>query len=46
MDSDSLVNLISNVGFPIVVALYLMIRIEKKLDMLIEEIKRGFARLS
>ncbi|MCJ8174426.1 YvrJ family protein [Clostridium botulinum] len=33
---DNLVQLISNVGFPIAVSVYLLVRIEKKLDDLIK----------
>lgn len=33
---DSLVELISNVGFPVGISVYLLVRIEKKLDDLIE----------
>ncbi|HGG0417186.1 TPA: YvrJ family protein [Clostridium sporogenes] len=33
---DSLVELISNVGFPVAVSVYLLVRIEKKLDDLIK----------
>jgi len=29
---DSLVELISNVGFPVAVSVYLLVRVEKKLD--------------
>ncbi|EDU36450.1 YvrJ family protein [Clostridium sporogenes] len=33
---DSLVELISNVGFPVAVSVYLLVRVEKKLDYLIK----------
>ncbi|NFC04832.1 YvrJ family protein [Clostridium botulinum] len=33
---DSLVELISNVGFPVAVSVYLLVRVEKKLDDLIK----------
>ncbi|WP_076178541.1 YvrJ family protein [Clostridium botulinum] len=33
---DNLVELISNVGFPVAVSLYLLVRVEKKLDDLIK----------
>ncbi|NFD04984.1 YvrJ family protein [Clostridium botulinum] len=33
---DGLVELISNVGFPVAVSLYLLVRVEKKLDDLIK----------
>ncbi|ENK0556064.1 YvrJ family protein [Clostridium botulinum] len=33
---DNLVELISNVGFPVVVSVYLLVRVEKKLDDLIK----------
>ncbi|MCW6108692.1 YvrJ family protein [Clostridium sporogenes] len=33
---DNLVELISNVGFPVAVSVYLLVRIEKKLDDLIK----------
>jgi len=33
---DSLIKLISNVGFPVAVSVYLLVRIEKKLDDLIK----------
>lgn len=32
---DNLVELISNVGFPVAVSVYLLVRVEKKLDDLI-----------
>lgn len=35
---DVIVNLISNLGFPIAISLYLLIRMEKKLDKLTESI--------
>lgn len=37
-DYTNLINLISNVGFPIVIAIYLLHRFEKKLDTLVENI--------
>ncbi|WP_125152473.1 YvrJ family protein [Clostridium rectalis] len=33
---DDLVELISNVGFPVAVSVYLLVRVEKKLDDLIK----------
>ncbi|KRU36862.1 YvrJ family protein [Clostridium sporogenes] len=33
---DSLVELISNVGFPVGISVYLLVRVEKKLDDLIK----------
>ncbi|WP_251861509.1 YvrJ family protein [Clostridium sp. Marseille-Q2269] len=33
---DNIVQLISNVGFPVAVSVYLLVRIEKKLDDLIK----------
>ncbi|MCW6084553.1 MULTISPECIES: YvrJ family protein [Clostridium] len=33
---DGLVELISNVGFPVAVSVYLLVRVEKKLDGLIK----------
>ncbi|AVP65867.1 YvrJ family protein [Clostridium botulinum] len=33
---DGLVELISNVGFPVAVSVYLLVRVEKKLDDLIK----------
>lgn len=33
---DSLVELISNVGFPVAISVYLLVRIEKRLDDLIK----------
>ena len=36
---DSLVELISNVGFPVAVSVYLLVRVEKKLDYLIKALK-------
>ena len=33
---DNLVELISNVGFPVAVSVYLLVRVEKKLDDLIK----------
>lgn len=38
-DYTSLINLISNVGFPIVIAVYLLHRFERKLDSLVENIQ-------
>lgn len=38
-DYAAIVNLISNVGFPIVIAIYLLHRFEKKIDALVENIK-------
>lgn len=37
-DYTNVINLISNVGFPIVIAIYLLHRFEKKLDTLVENI--------
>ncbi|MCM3759150.1 YvrJ family protein [Sporosarcina aquimarina] len=37
-DYTGLMNLISNVGFPIVIAIYLLHRFEQKLDTLVENI--------
>ncbi|APQ77613.1 YvrJ family protein [Clostridium botulinum] len=34
---DGLVELISNVGFPVAVSVYLLVRVEKKLDNLIKD---------
>lgn len=34
--TDNLVELISNVGFPVAVSVYLLVRVEKKLDDLIK----------
>ncbi|MBQ0140177.1 MAG: YvrJ family protein [Kurthia sp.] len=39
-DYTSIINLISNVGFPIVIAIYLLHGFEKKLDLLIEHIQK------
>ena len=36
---EELAPLISNLGFPIVVSLYLLVRVEKKLDELTDRIK-------
>ena len=33
---DNIVELISNVGFPVAVSVYLLVRVEKKLDDLIK----------
>ncbi|HCL4446030.1 TPA: YvrJ family protein [Clostridium botulinum] len=33
---DGLVELISNVGFPVAISVYLLVRVEKKLDDLIK----------
>lgn len=38
-DYTGLINLISNVGFPIVIAVYLLHRFERKLDTLVENIQ-------
>jgi len=38
---DELVPLIANLGFPIVVSLYLLIRVEKRLEELIAIIKEA-----
>lgn len=38
-DYTVLINLISNVGFPIVIAIYLLHRFERKLDTLVENIQ-------
>lgn len=37
---EELIKLISNVGFPIAVAVYLLIRSEKKMDILTESITK------
>ncbi|QSX24049.1 YvrJ family protein (plasmid) [Priestia megaterium] len=37
---DQWLNLIGNLGFPIVVAFYLLLRFEKKIDHLTEAINR------
>lgn len=37
-DYTNLINLISNVGFPILIAFYLLHRFEQKLDTLIDNI--------
>lgn len=34
-----IVNLVSNVGFPIIIAIYLLHRFEKKLDILVDNIQ-------
>lgn len=39
VDYTNLINLISNVGFPIVIAIYLLHRFERKLDTLVENIQ-------
>jgi hypothetical protein len=41
---EELITLISNVGFPIAISAYLLIRIEKKLDSLSESIN-GLAKV-
>lgn len=38
-DYAAIVNLISNVGFPIVIAIYLLHRFEKKIDALVNNIQ-------
>lgn len=38
-DYAGIVNLVSNVGFPIVIAIYLLHRFEKKLDVLVDNIQ-------
>lgn len=38
-DYTSLINLISNVGFPIIIAIYLLHRFERKLDTLVDNIQ-------
>lgn len=38
-DYTALINLVSNVGFPIVIAIYLLHRFERKLDTLVENIQ-------
>ena len=38
---DELVPLVANLGFPIVVSLYLLIRVEKRLEELITIIKEA-----
>ncbi|WP_199778637.1 YvrJ family protein [Priestia megaterium] len=40
MKIDQWLNLIGNLGFPIVVAFYLLLRFEKKIDHLTEAINR------
>ncbi len=45
---DDLTPLISNLGFPIVVALYLLIRVEKKIEVVeqkIEEVTKTISKL-
>ncbi len=45
---DELAPIISNLGFPIVVSLYLLIRVERKLDELkacIKETSRNIAKM-
>lgn len=37
---ETLVNLISNFGFPIVITVYLLHRFEKKIDALVENINK------
>ena len=34
MDNQALVGIIQNVGFPIAISLYLLVRMEKKIDLL------------
>jgi hypothetical protein len=43
---EQFVPLISEVGFPIVVTLYLLYRIEAKLDMVVQSIQRLPERLN
>ena len=43
---NELVELISNVGFPIAITVYLLLRLEKKIDRLIDVVERGLARLT
>ena len=43
---ESFVPLISEVGFPIVVTLYLLYRIEAKLDVVVQSIQRLPERLN
>ena len=38
-DYAGIVNLVSNVGFPIIIAIYLLHRFEKKLDILVDNIQ-------
>lgn len=38
-DYTAIVNLISNVGFPIVIAIYLLHRFERKIDALVNNIQ-------
>lgn len=46
MIENDLVELISNVGFPIAVTCFLLLRLEKKIDRLIDVVERGLARLT
>ena len=43
---EPIIPLISEVGFPIVVTLYLLYRIEAKLDMVVQSIQRLPERLN
>ncbi|WP_350344254.1 YvrJ family protein [Proteinivorax tanatarense] len=38
LDTNNMVNIIGNFGFPIMITLYLLMRFEKKLDALTEAI--------
>lgn len=40
METNELVNLISNVGFPVVVSAYLLIRLEKQINTLSNSINK------
>lgn len=40
METSELVNLISNVGFPVVVSAYLLIRLEKQINTLSNSINK------
>lgn len=46
MEAQDWINLVSNVGFPICVTFYVLVRLEKKIDRLIDVVERGLARLS
>lgn len=45
MEASDWIDLISNVGFPIVVTFYVLTRLEKKIDKLIEVVDRGLSEL-
>ena len=34
LDANNLINLISNIGFPIVISIYLLLRFEQKIEIL------------